>query len=338
MMTKMEKPESVFSSMRPKGDYEDVLCARERDGKRFFNDYQSYFVEVSCPACKAVGETVFTKYGFTHKRCEFCKTLYCSPRPTEELLGVYYTEFEAPKKWTRLLLRSDTQRKALQYEPRVNLIVSWMKARHVSSCEGLVVDLGCGSGAFALCLKRNGFFRRVLGLDVSPECVQTTCSMGVDAQIGTIDSLKPNSVQMICINDLIEHLYDPQAFLLSANKALVPGGFLSIATPNGEGFDFKIMGEETRNVTPPEHLNYFNPLSITHLLNHNAFEVAFLETPGKLDVSIIQNERAKGWDLVSRNKYLDFLFSLGDDVLNDFQDFIVRNRLSSHMLVLAQKI
>jgi hypothetical protein len=139
------------------------------------------------------------------------------------------------------------------------------------------------------------------------------------------------------MNDLIEHVYDPVKLLRACGKALRSKGYVSIATPNGEGFDFKILGKNTGNITPPEHLNYFNTVSMVKLLNRSGYKAIYVETPGKLDVDIILKQKESGYPLKKNNVYLDYLLEQDDVVRGNFQDFLASNALSSHMLILARK-
>ena len=104
-----------------------------------------------------------------------------------------------------------------------------------------------------------------------------------------------------------------------------------------EGFDFKILKDKTQNVTPPEHLTYFNPHSLSLILSKTGFQTVLVETPGKLDVEIILKEKKAGYPLKQNNEYLDYLLNQGEEVLADFQKFLSANKLSSHMLIVARK-
>lgn len=322
--------------MRPKEAYETVLRQREADGNTFFLKYNKEFVDVDCPSCAGEGGETFQKYGFRHKTCKNCGTLFCSPRPTDDLLGTYYNTYESPRMWTELLLKADTERKALQYGPRVDKIVTAMK-NHGKTMGGVALDLGAGSGAFSVCLKNAGFFYDVIATDLSGDCVKACRDIGLNAQTGTVSDVESNSVDLICMNDLIEHLFDPFSFLKECHWALRDGGFISIATPNGEGFDFKILKDKTVNITPPEHLTYFNPYSLELILAKCGFSVVLTETPGILDVEMVLKEKMSGYPLGENNEYIDFLLRLDEEVLQNFQRFLSENNLSSHMIVLARK-
>lgn len=322
--------------MRPQGIYDNILLQRELDGRSFYEQHGTSFIDIGCPACGGHATDAFKKYGFNHRICTECKTLYCSPRPDESLLAEYYNSFNAPRMWTELLLSADTERKAIQYQPRVRQLLQALEANGKRS-GGVAIDVGAGSGAFSLCLQQAGFFDEVIALDLSRDCIEKCKKAGLKTHHGTVDGIQEGSVDFIATNDLLEHLYDPGGFLRTCRKSLKRDGFISIATPNGEGFDFKILKSETKNITPPEHLTYFNTRSIVMLLEKNGFEAILVETPGILDVDIVLRERKAGNQLAERNEYIDFLLNAPEDVRRSFQDFLVRNRLSSHMLVLAKR-
>lgn len=330
------KKMKTIELMRPRNLYAKVIKQREADGKSFYKKYNAGFIDVVCPACGRQGRPIFKKYGFTHKRCAHCATLYCSPRPPEGLLEAYYRDYKAAKMWTELLLRADTQRKALQYAPRVERIISVMRKYRLQR-GSLALDFGAGSGAFLICLKKTGFFKEALAMDNSPECLRVCKKSGLKCFSGRIEDVASAMPDLISMNDVIEHIYDPKSLLKASYKMLKPGGFISIAAPNGEGFDFKILKDKTGNITPPEHLNYFNPGSLSLLLERCGFKVALVDTCGRLDVEIIAKQRQSGFPLKTKNEYLDYLFDRDAHILEDFQKFISRNGLSSHMLVLARK-
>lgn len=324
--------------MRPKKMYKKLLQLRKISGEKFYHEYNDKFIHTTCPVCEKNGEFEFIKYGFYHRRCFDCRTLFTSPRPSQELLFKYYNEYEAPRFWTKVLLATDLARKTIQYEPRVKKIISLMKERNPNISE-LAVDVGAGSGAFALVLKRQKYFRKVLALDFSKACIEQCKKIGLYSKLGSVELLENNSVDLLTMNDLIEHLSYPKNFLEKCFNVLRNGGFISIACPNGEGFDFKILKEKTINITPPEHLNYFNPDSIKSLLEQIGFNQIFIETPGTLDVQIIEREiNDRKIDISKNNEWLYYLFKYCTKYVKDnFQNFLSKNNLSSHMLIIAQK-
>jgi SAM-dependent methyltransferase len=221
--------------------------------------------------------------------------------------------------------------------PRIRDILSIVKRCGIKK-GSVALDVGAGSGAFALCLKKSKYFKEVIALDISRSCVSACKKVGLKSRLGSIADYQNDSVGLICINDLIEHLFDPLSFLKKCHAVLKSKGLIAIATPNGEGFDFKIMKGAVKNITPPEHLNYFNPFSIERVFKYSKFKVVSIETPGQLDVEMVDRARKEGFNLGMNNEYINYLLERGDDVIkNNLQKFISENKLSSHMLVVAQK-
>lgn len=110
-----------------------------------------------------------------------------------------------------------------------------------------------------------------------------------------------------------------------------------LTCPNGQGFDIETLGPLSTTVDH-EHLNYFNPGSLSGLIKRNGMELIESFTPGKLDAELV------------RNKVLEGEFSLEDQpflkkVLIDewehhgaaFQDFLVARGMSSNLWVVARK-
>ena len=117
---------------------------------------------------------------------------------------------------------------------------------------------------------------------------------------------------------------------------LNPGGYLVFTTLNGLGFDIQVLWEEAKSVSPPHHLNFFNPWSVERLLKRKGFEIVEIETPGQLDWDIVngmylneQTNIGRFWKTVSKHASIE--------AKNDLQEWISKNRLSSHMRVIAKK-
>ncbi len=330
--------QNLIDQMRPQDEHQYILDLRKKSGESFYQKYHTEFIDIVCPACGEESESVFQRYFFNHKKCKKCNTLFCSPRPPENLLFEYYEKYEAPNAWTTMLLKTDAVRKAMQYQPRVELLINVIKQNYINPLSS-AFDIGAGSGAFTLALQNANYFSEVLAVDITDSCIEACQKIGLKTIKSSIQDLPDTSTDYIGLNDLFEHLYNPKEFLQECLRVLRPNGVISIASPNGEGFDFKLFKENTVNITPPEHLNYFNPHSIELLLRNNGFEILYLETPGRLDVQIVCRETLKGYDLKKENEYLYHLFFEKDEQMQDkFQDFLAQNCLSSHLLVIAKKI
>jgi SAM-dependent methyltransferase len=327
-----------INKMRPSDIHNKALLLREKSGVEFYLHENNSFVDINCPACGIYNSiTSFYKYGFKHEKCKECNTLYVSPRPPEYKLFEYYDNYEAPKFWTEVLSRTNDDRKYLQHIPRVKLLKRVIEKN--SSPKTLFVELGAGNGNFAKAIKEESIFDRVLATDISSKCVLACQEQKLETRQCTIEDFEENSIDSIAFNDLIEHVFNPCEFLKHCYFKLKENGVLMLSTPNGEGFDFKILKDKTENITPPEHIQYFNPNSIRVLLERVGFKIIDISTPGILDVDIIKRQiNEKEFDLTQNNEFLDFVYSLdNNNIENSFQEFLQKNNLSSHMLIFAKK-
>lgn len=108
------------------------------------------------------------------------------------------------------------------------------------SVEGLLLDIGCGTGDFLpVALEESG---RVLGLEVSSEMARH-CRTRFQEDVrdghlliaeGDIESLclPEGSVQAALCVGVIEYLLRPDAALRELSRVLAPGGYLIITVPN----------------------------------------------------------------------------------------------------------
>lgn len=329
-----------IDKMRPIDMHNRALLLREQCGVEFYLKENSEFIDIDCPVCKddKNSQLSFYKYGFKHMTCTECKTLYVSPRPVEKKLFEYYDSYEAPKFWNNILVETNNDRKYLQHTPRVEILKNIVS--ETNNKKELFVDLGAGNGNFSKAILEAEIFKEVIASDISDTCLNSCREQGLETKKGTVNDFSVNSIDCITFNDLIEHVFNPYDFLSDCYAKLRENGILMLSTPNGEGFDFKILKDKTENITPPEHIQYFNPNSIKILLEKIGFEIVSITTPGILDTSIIKRQiNEKNFSLKKNNDFLDFIYSLNDEeVESDFQNFLQRNNLSSHMLIFAKKI
>ena len=102
------------------------------------------------------------------------------------------------------------------------------------------------------------------------------------------------------------------------------------------GFDIQVLKEKSDSIDH-EHINYFNPLSIEKLFQNCGYSVIEIFTPGQLDVDLVRNKVInKEFSLEKNSFYEDIIIKNYETKGLEFQKFLINNKLSSNMWVIAQ--
>ena len=324
------------SSIRPQDLAEENLRLYREDLSSFMK-HQSEFVAVNCPACgseKHVRE--FDKEGFFFDRCGDCGTLFINPRPAPALLDDYYSTSKSIKHWNdKMFPASETTRRSAIFAPRAAHIAELCK-KYVPDAE-VLFDVGAGFGTFCEEVKKTGLFRRVVAVEPAPGLAQTCRNKGLEVIEKPIEQVEVGSAGVITNFELIEHLFDPGAFIRSCRNSLQMNGLLILTTPNCNGFDLSLLGKASDNIAGPNHLNYFTSESLSVLLTRCGFSVIEMVTPGKLDAELVRNKIIAG--AVSVHPFIKYmLVDRWESCGVPLQDFLAANVLSSHLWIAARKI
>ena len=321
---------------------DDLLAGQEaafaRDIARL-HARRSEFVEVGCPACaKQVSRSAFEKYGFSFRRCVDCRTIFMSPRPSSAVMGDYYARSENYAYWAaHIFPASEASRREKIHKP-------WL-ARVIDYCDrygldrGTLLEVGPGFGTFASVTTESGAFRRVLAVEPTPEMAAACRSRGVEVLERRIEDVgsEIGAVDVIVAFEVIEHLFEPATFLAQCARLVRPAGLLVLSCPNGLGFDIAVLGAGALAVDA-EHVNLFNPASLTRLLDRCGFEVLEATTPGRLDAEFVHDAAVRGEIDLSANPFLQrVLVDEWDRLGWPFQQFLAANTLSSHMWIAARR-
>jgi SAM-dependent methyltransferase len=82
-----------------------------------------------------------------------------------------------------------------------------------------------------------------------------------------------DSCAAVTMFHVVEHLYDPVAYLHSARALLRPNGRLIVQVPNASSWQFMLLGEYWNGVDIPRHLINYRQTDIENLLDYTGFEV-----------------------------------------------------------------
>lgn len=234
-----------------------------------------------CPACDSPEfRTLFTAtdrlYRTTTKtfqivECRHCRLLRLYPRPAPAEARQHYPDnyWFAPEPVAADRLEETYRRLVLS--DHVGFV---RRALRDSQESGPVLDVGCGGGLFLRLLKEEG--SATLGLDASAQAAKLCWhGNGVPSVCGNLEEapLPPQSCAVITMFHVLEHIENPQHYLLSARELLRPEGRLVVQVPNAACWQFLLLGENWSGIDVPRHLVNFRARDLELLLDSCGFEV-----------------------------------------------------------------
>lgn len=233
--------------------------------------------------------------------CTNCESAYLDPRPTEETIGLayhnYFTHTITPtvksrhssilRRYIRRVSngylnsafhckRSDASRIGPAIVPVIKPLELYLQAeaRHLPKLPnngGTLLDIGCGNGDFVQLAHEAGW--ETFGIDPDPKAVAATKSLGLNAQVGGIESInnQEKAYDIITSSHVIEHVHNPIGLLRACHRLLKPGGMLWLETPNIKSYGHRFYGRYWRGLETPRHLVIFSPSGLLNNLNDVGF-------------------------------------------------------------------
>jgi SAM-dependent methyltransferase len=294
------------------------------------------FEDVACPGCGG-GDAAkaFHKDGFTYLTCRECGTLFASPRPSQDALRRFYTDSPSSRYWVESFFKPVAEARRMKvFRPRATHAARMLDdAGNVPA----IADLGAGFGVFLEELRRVRPGARVVAIEPAPDMAGICRSLGlevVESQAEAVTS-HDNQFDLVTAFELLEHVHNADAFVRAVARMLKPGGRCFFTTLSGGGFDIQVLWERSQSVSPPHHLNFFNPRSARLLLARADLAVESVTTPGRLDWDIVERMIQQGasadrfWSVVAQYA--------SDDAKRALQSWIADHGFSSHMWIVGRR-
>ena len=278
----------------------------------------------------------FEKIGFKYVSCNNCSTLFVSPRPSSDILKKFYSKSPSSSFWVNEFFMPVAEvRREKIFKPRAEYI-----SKILELDKRLVIgDIGAGFCLFLEELKKmmiNG--SDYYAIEPSVEMSNICQRKGIKVKCMCLEDINDmdDNFDLLTAFELIEHLFDPISFFKKIYSLLRPGGIMYITSLNGKGFETLLLWEQSKSISPPHHLNFFNTGSIRMLLENIGFKIMEISTPGKLDWEIVEGAIKR--DKTKVNRFWDMLANEGcEESKRGLQDWIAKYNLSSHMSILAGK-
>jgi hypothetical protein len=265
-----------------------------------------------------------------YERCDSCSSLFVAERPSAEALKRHYQSSAASAfRVDYFVAATASARFGHIIQSRVDWIDQILSRYHGRGSVRLA-DIGT---------LYPGIFAELR--DLAP--VVQLASLEIDARVA--DHL-PTDIQRdaasapfqaICAFEQLEHQFSPRESLERWNQLLDRDGMLLLTTRTISGFDLQTLYDRTSYLLIPEHLNLMSMSGLERLLATCGFEIVELSTPGELDVQLVR-EGVRADPTIRVSDFLKtLLFDRGDEALTDFQSFLQKHRLSSHVRIAARR-
>ena len=140
-----------------------------------------------------------------------------------------------------------------------------------------ILDLGCAAGALTHFFSQYG--ATVTGIDSEPKAIEKARELFPDLRFEQADvrSLPQadHSIDKAVAGDLVEHLDEPtlNAMLRELRRVLVPGGTLSIYTPNPRHLIERLKAHDVVLAQNTTHIGLRTSDQLVKALERNGFEI-----------------------------------------------------------------
>jgi SAM-dependent methyltransferase len=251
---------------------------------------------------------VATGYDFEYRTCanQFeirraadSDLLYVFPQPCAEALPVIYPpayipfqfhELRGPVRWARDLVQGRKAKAILE----------------LAGNSGKILDVGTGSGMLLRQIARvKGSKENLYANDFSQGILAPLRKEGFRTLVGQAELLDTlERFDVICMNQVLEHLQNPVGVVNRLSALLSPGGYLFIETPNTASLDARLFGSGYwGGYHIPRHFWLFSEASLRQLLTTadlSVVEVKYLASPAFWIQSFHHALLDHGWFRIAR--------------------------------------
>ena len=288
--------------IRPKKIFDKFLHLTSLDIKKYFSKSK---VKINCVACGEKGKFSFKKEGFSYYECQKCKTLFVNPRPKEDSFENFYKKSSSIKFLsTNLYKKTKEARKRKIFEPRAKMIFKILKEKKIKNYN--CIDIGGGTGIFAKEISKL-IKREVIVIEPSPFLAEDCIKKKLTVVQKFLENVKkedlPTGRKVFTCFELIEHLHNPSKFIKKVGKLMNKEDLFIFTTLSSTGVDILTLWNNSRTVSPPHHINFFNPKSIAKFLTRHKFKILDISTPGKIDIDILDQAHRVLLFAIIRFKY-----------------------------------
>lgn len=141
--------------------------------------------------------------------------------------------------------------------------------------KGRILDGGCATGGFLDFLNKKGF-KKLYGFDISDKFIKASKNKNKfcfrQGSVVNIPFSQSDSFELVILDQVLEHIVNPQAAFKEIKRVLSPGGILCISVPDAsrynKNFFFDFYGFLLK-----EHVQHFDIHHLKLIAELNGFEL-----------------------------------------------------------------
>lgn len=236
-----------------------------------------------CPVCEdrsfLLGAEIFDdRYGEPNRyqlaRCAACGHVATAPRLCEsDLPGLYGTYY--PRK---NFSADDVAHEAAKVKRSFARLVRWWngtdnQGQYSVRADDTMLDVGCGGGASLL--EAIALGATAYGIEADPNVKPIAAALGLNIHFGNLQDrpFPEQTFDLIVMNQVIEHLPDPDEGLRKLSERLAPNGRMLLVFPNTASLWRRLSGNRWINWHIPYHLHHFDRKHFERMVRRCDLEV-----------------------------------------------------------------
>jgi 2-polyprenyl-3-methyl-5-hydroxy-6-metoxy-1,4-benzoquinol methylase len=250
-----------------------------------------------------------TVKGFDIGRCTACGLVQVLQDMSDEELKQIYGEgyYNGQDSFVYQSYMADPEAKIRHFGQRLEEICRDNGIRMPGRC----LEIGCAYGLFLVAARQRGWIVR--GIEMSAHAAQSareSFGLDVSSDSNSIESIETDSMDLVVMWDVIEHVKYPLRLLEQVRRVLVPGGLTVFTTMDLGSLGGRLYGKRWFQICPPYHLIYWEHDSVRKVLEKAGFMIRDIANCGGHPLENMGRNRALQW-IARHDRYLGWRFKRG---------------------------